>query len=196
MADMSQAIPAESQWDLLEEYLLNGSFDATWIDTENIEEAAQRFRADPSSGILCDLDTSFDLADDDSGDTMTWIGMHSPGWSVAVTLTGWLPFQPAASSGGRRIITHHHRADLAELDDEGMLYYYDGELLGPLGALEEFRNYTLDLEARYNLGFEEMVESYLILAGRVTRRFLDRDWFTASRVLYRVPRGAWPRQRR
>ncbi|MEU6793118.1 hypothetical protein ABZ907_15585 [Nonomuraea wenchangensis] len=193
MADLSQAVPAESQWVLLEDYLLNGSFQAAWIDTENIEEAAQRFRADPSSGILCDLDTAFDLADDDGGGTMTWIGAHSPGWSVAVTLTGRLSLQPAASSGGRRIITHQHRADLAELADDGMLYYHDGELLGPLGALEEYRNYTRDLEARYYLGFEEMVESYLILAGRVTGRFLDRDWFTAPRVLYRVLRGAWSR---
>lgn len=51
-------MPAESQWDLLEEYLLNSRFDVAWIDTEKIDEAAERFRVDPGSGVLCDLDTA------------------------------------------------------------------------------------------------------------------------------------------
>lgn len=124
---------------------------------------------------------------------MTWIGVHSPGWSVAVTMSGTLPFRPEASAGGRRIITHSHMAYIYELADEGMLYYHDGELIGTLGAIEEFQDYTSDLEVGWDVGLQVTVESFLTLAGRITGRFLDRDWFAASRVLYRVPRDAWSR---
>lgn len=89
-------------------------------------------------------------------DTLIWVGSHSPGWSVAVAI------------------------------NEGMLYYYDGELVGTLGAIEEFRDHTHDLEVGWGVGFQVTVESFLTLAGRITGRFLDRDWFTTPRVLYRV----------
>ncbi|MEV4377178.1 hypothetical protein [Streptosporangium sp. NPDC049644] len=189
--DMSRAAPGESQWQLLDEYALNARFDAAWIDTENIEEIAERFRVDPGSGILCDLETAFTLADDNEQDTLVWIGGHSPGWSVAITMSGSFTLREEASAGRRRIISHWHLGDLGETGDEGMVYYQDGELIGRLGV-EAFQDYAGDLETSHEGGFEEEVEGYLILAGRVTGRFLDRDWFAASRVLYRVPADAWP----
>ncbi|GGO20336.1 hypothetical protein GCM10010116_40760 [Microbispora rosea subsp. aerata] len=192
--DAARAMPVESQWDLLEEYGLNDSFSVVWIDTENVEEVAQRLRADPSSGIVCDLDTAFTLPDYDPQDILVWIGAHSPGWSVAVVLQGVLSFrEEEASIGGRRVITHWHMAFSAKLADEGMLYHRDGEFLGPLGSAEEFHDHTHDLVVRDHDGFRELVEALLILAGRVTGRFLDRDWFATSRTLYRVPRDAWSR---
>ncbi|MFD1539831.1 hypothetical protein [Nonomuraea guangzhouensis] len=188
--DMSRTLPAESQWNLLDEYTLNARFDAAWIDTEDIEEIAQRFRADPGSGILCDLDTAFRLAVENEQDILVWIGEHSPGWSVAITMSRSFTFREGASTGGRRIISYWHMAYLGEIGDEGMVYHYDGELMGRVGV-EAFQDYARDLETY--VGFEEEVESYLILAGRITGRFLDRDWFAAPRVLYRIPNGAWPR---
>ncbi|GAA5043125.1 hypothetical protein HNP84_002028 [Thermocatellispora tengchongensis] len=35
MTDMSRAMPPESQWDLLDEYGLNGRFDVVWIERRN-----------------------------------------------------------------------------------------------------------------------------------------------------------------
>ncbi|MEV0143879.1 MULTISPECIES: hypothetical protein [unclassified Nonomuraea] len=188
--DMSRALPAESQWDLLDEYTLNARFDAAWIDTEDIEEIAERFRADPSSGILCDLNTAFHLAAEKDQDTLVWIGAHSPGWSVAITMSGSFTFREGASAGGRRIIGYSHMADLGEIGDEGMVHYHDGEFMGMVGV-QAFQDYARDLETYVR--FEEEVESYLVLVGRITGRFLDRDWFAAPRVLYRIPNGAWPR---
>jgi hypothetical protein len=101
--DMSQEMPAESQWDLLEKYGLNDGFSAACIDTEHIGEITGRLRADPSSGIVCDIDTAFVLP----ARALAWIGARLPGWSVAVALSGILSFcQEEASVGGRRIITH------------------------------------------------------------------------------------------
>jgi hypothetical protein len=187
--DILRAVPAESQWDLLDEYALNACFDAAWIDTENIEEIAERFRADPSSGIMCDLNKAFQLASENQRDALVWIGTHSPGWSVAITVSGAFSFREEASSKGRGIISYWHMAYLGEIGDEGMSYYHDGQYIGIVGV-QAFEDYARDLNAY--IDFQEEVESYLILAGRVTGRFLDQDWFAAPRVLYRIPDGAWP----
>ncbi|MFB9676832.1 hypothetical protein [Streptosporangium vulgare] len=72
-----------------------------------------------------------------------------------------------------------------------MVYHHDGEHVGRVGE-EAFQDYAPDLDPD-DAGFRELVEYYLILAGRITGRFLDRDWFATSRVLHRVPRDAWPR---
>ncbi|MEV6040777.1 hypothetical protein AB0L65_57395 [Nonomuraea sp. NPDC052116] len=61
--------------------------------------------------------------------------------------------------------------------------------MGRVGE-EAFQDYALGLD---DAGFREQVEYYLILAGWITGRFLDRGWFATSRVLYRVPRDTWPR---
>ncbi|MEU6411852.1 hypothetical protein [Microbispora sp. NPDC046933] len=188
--NLSRAMPAESQWDLLEEYLLNNRFDVAWIDTERIDEAAERFRVDPGSGVLCGLDTAFNLIDNDEQETLVWIGAHSPGWSVSVTMNRGFTLSEEASAGGRSILAHWHMAGLYELADEGMVYYHDGEYVGRVGE-EAFQDYARDLDLD-DAGFRELVEYYLILAGRITGRFLDRDWFETARVLYRVPRNAWP----
>jgi len=189
--NLSRAMPAESQWDLLEEHLLNSRFDVAWVDTDEIDEAAERFRADSGSGVLCDLDTAFDLIENDEQETLVWIGTHSPGWSVSVTMNRGFTLSEEASTGGRGILAHWHMAILYELADEGMVYYHDGEYVGRVGE-EAFQDYALDLNLD-DAGFREQVEYYLILAGRITGRFLNRDWFATSRVLYRVPRDAWPR---
>ncbi|MEV6040778.1 hypothetical protein AB0L65_57400 [Nonomuraea sp. NPDC052116] len=110
--NLSRAMPAESQWDLLEEYLLNSRFDVARIDTEKIDEAAERFRVDPGSGVLCDLDTAFDLIDDDEQETLVWIGTHSPGWSVSGAMNRGCTLSEEASAGGRGILAHWHMAGL------------------------------------------------------------------------------------
>jgi hypothetical protein len=190
MMDMTRARPMESQWDLLDEYGLNASSDAAWIDTEDIGEIAERFRADPGSGIPCDLNTAFHLAAKRERDSLVWIGTHSPGWSVAITVGGSFTLRREASAHGRLIISYWHMADLGEIGDEGMIYHRNGEVTGTVGV-EGFQEYARDLSSCAD--FQEEVESYLILAGRVTGRFLDRDWFATSRILYRIPRGAWAR---
>ncbi|MEV4894115.1 hypothetical protein AB0K48_32490 [Nonomuraea sp. NPDC055795] len=189
--NQSHAMPAESQWDLLDEYRLNSRFDVAWIDTEKIDEAAERFRVDPGSGVLCDLNTAFDLIDNDEQETLAWIGTHSPGWSVSVTMNRGFTLSEEASAGGKSILTHWHMADVYRLADEGMLYYHNGEDLGRVGA-DVFQDYAQDLDLG-DAGLQELVEYFLILAGRITGRFLDRDWFATPRVLYRVPHDAWPR---
>ncbi|MEV7808393.1 hypothetical protein AB0O28_36135 [Microbispora sp. NPDC088329] len=191
--DMTRALPMESQWDLLDEYGLNAHFDAAWIDTEDMEEIVRRFRADPSSGIPCDLDRACHLAQDRGQDSLVWIGAHSPGWSVALTLGGAFTLREEASAGGRIIIEYWHMAELGEIGDEAITYHQDGEYMGAVGT-EGFQEYVRDLDARTYTGFQEEVEMYLICAGRVTGRFLDHDWFATPRVLYRVPREAWPRR--
>ncbi|MFG6201607.1 hypothetical protein [Nonomuraea sp. JJY05] len=188
--DTTRALPTESQWDLLDEYALNARFDAAWIDTEDVEEIAGRFRADPSSGIPCDLSTAFQLAYENQQDSLVWIGTHSPGWSVAITMDGSFTLREGASSQGRLIISYWHMAELGETGDEGMTYYHDGEFMGIIGV-QGFQEYARDLDSYTS--FQEEVENYLILAGRITGRFLDRDWFAAQRALYRIPKGAWPR---
>ncbi|GAB3141298.1 hypothetical protein [Microbispora hainanensis] len=191
MPDMSRAMPAESQWDLLEEYGLNSWFDVAWIDVPDTGRAAACFRADPDSAIPCDLDAAFARAGDDTQNNLLWIGAHSLDWSVAVAMSGSLSFEKEASASARRIFTHKHMADIYELSNEGMLYYFDGKLIGTLGVIEEFQECTRDLEVGWDAGFRQTVESFLILAGRITGRFLDRDWFATPRVLYRIPGDAW-----
>jgi len=100
---------------------------------------------------------------------------------------GKLSIGEEASAGGWSILSHMHMDYIYELPNEGMLYYRDGEYLGMLGLIDEFQDYTHDLQVGWGVGFQVTVESLLTLAGRITGRFLDRDWFSEPRALYRIP---------
>ncbi|MGP3918237.1 hypothetical protein [Nonomuraea sp. 10N515B] len=142
------------------------NFAAVWIDTEDIEGIAERFRADPDSGTPCDLTAAFRLA--------AKRAEHSD-------------LDRDALPG---LVRRDHHRRQSHPSGGGERYYQDGEFMGMVGV-QGFQEYADDLHA--NDEFEELVESYLILAGRITGRFLDRDWFAAPRVLYRIPKDAWPR---
>jgi hypothetical protein len=78
--------------------------------------------------------------------------------------------------------------------------YYDGEPVGDVTppheqggymSLPDYRPYTRGLELGYDSDLEWEVHLMLCMMGRITGRFADRDWWTATRTFYRVPDRSW-----
>ncbi|MEV4897072.1 hypothetical protein AB0K48_47780 [Nonomuraea sp. NPDC055795] len=194
-----QNFPADNQWDLLVEYgeSLELGFHALWMEGEDEEDLTRLFKADPGARVECDLTT---LARMDEGpETMgVWMGPHAPGWTHAFVFGMW-SFHPAIRNlGKRRVFEIQYMGEAGE-GLEPLYLNYDGEQLGDVTPpfeqggdmiLPDYRPYTTGLE----LGGKRMrehVHLFFCMMGRITGRFADRDWWTATRAYYPIPLAAW-----
>jgi hypothetical protein len=64
--------------------------------------------------------------------------------------------------------------------------YCDGEI--EPGTVFDRYSFGLDFD---HPGEERMMSTFLAIVGRATGRFIDREWLKETRVLYRIPDGAW-----
>ncbi|MEV6983689.1 hypothetical protein AB0M95_20880 [Sphaerisporangium sp. NPDC051017] len=200
MQDMLHAFPAEGQWDLLVEYGLHERFSAQWVDIEDVGEVARRLRVDPESATPCDFQTAMRSYAIGDGTMLVWIGEHAPGWSHVLTLSGastpWKAME-ALSAGRRRVLDAFCIEDIGHLQE--LLYSYDGACIGNVcppylgGTVEvaEYDAYATGLELADGMGTAELFERFLCMAGRITGRFIDREWFSSTRTLYRIPEESW-----
>jgi len=78
--------------------------------------------------------------------------------------------------------------------------YHDGEYLGDVTPpyteggdmdLPEYRPYTHGLELGETRNLKRDLHFMACMVGRITGRFMDREWWTEKRLFRRIPDGAW-----
>ncbi|MGN9839769.1 hypothetical protein ACTMTI_16760 [Nonomuraea sp. H19] len=133
-----------------------------------------------------------------SSEEMVWAGAHAPGWTH-ILASGLYPYHPAIRNlGKRRVLEIRYNDHLRDLEPVNL--YYDGEYVGDVtppyeegGYMElpDYRPYAsgIALGGPHDLG--RCLHLMLCMVGRITGRFLDRKWFTATRALHRIPEGTW-----
>ncbi|GAA4197192.1 hypothetical protein [Microbispora amethystogenes] len=200
MTQPEQGLPAENQWDLMVEHGhgLHNGFHGLWAEGDDPEELSRLLRADPDSRLECDLETAVKVYGRMRERAAAWIGPHAPGWTHVLVL-GLHPYHPAVRNlGKRRVLEMYCREELREL--EPLNLYYDGERIGSVippydqGTdmdLPECMPYAPGPERGGTRSFTRDVHFVASMVGRITGRFIDRDWWTATRTLYRIPDGSW-----
>ncbi|GLX94743.1 hypothetical protein [Herbidospora sp. NBRC 101105] len=188
-------LPVHDQWDLLVEHDLSYYFHGLWVESDDQEEVARLLRVDEKTRQECDLGTLIDLYQGRPADTV-WLGPHAPGWTHVLAF-GLYPYHPAIRNlGKRRVFQVRYDDDRYLL--EGLYLYYDGRQLGYAGPPDEEGHMDLPDYLAYTDGLElgeddrRNLHLMLCMAGRVTGRFLDQEWFTSTRTMYRIPDGTWP----
>ncbi|WP_066372239.1 hypothetical protein [Herbidospora mongoliensis] len=191
---MLDEYPLERQWDLLREHGLHEQFSGQWIQTDDLGDAVRRMGLDPESGISCDFATAMESHDPYPGDVVIWLGEHAPGWAHMLTLSGPMPPREvidALSAENRRVFDVFFVWGTGHLHN---LYNYDGVCVGDVsppypggtGEVEEFTRYSRGLELDDGMPTRDVFERILCMVGRITGRFIDRDWFSSTGTLYRL----------
>ncbi|GAA3442731.1 hypothetical protein [Planomonospora venezuelensis] len=197
MKNPEQALPAENQWDLLVEHNLYYYFHGLWVESDDPEEVSRLLRVDPETRLECDLETLIEMYQGPQADTV-WIGPHAPGWTHVIAF-GLYSYHPAIRNlAKRRVFEICYDDDQYDLD---LLYfYYDGERIGNATPPEEegghmhlsdYRVYANGLALGEDRDLRRHLHLMLCMVGRITGRFLDQEWFTSTRTLYRIPEGNW-----
>ncbi|WP_433365711.1 hypothetical protein [Streptosporangium sp. CA-115845] len=196
MNNPERALPAENQWDLLVEHNLYYYFHGLWVESDDPEEVSRLLRVDPDTKLECDLETLIEMYQGRPADTV-WIGPHAPGWTHVLAF-GLYPYHPAIRNlGKRRVFQIRYDDDRYLL--EGLYLYYDGAQLGYAGPpdeeghmdLPDYRPYANGLALSEDESHRQHLHLMLCMVGRITGRFLNREWFASTRTLYRIPEGTW-----
>ncbi|MEU7988263.1 hypothetical protein AB0B56_25640 [Streptosporangium canum] len=183
-------------------------FAAVWCEGVSIEETARRLRADLSSATPCTLRGIGHGFDGDArpGDRAGIILVGEAGtWTLAVQVQEMdVTSEPALSalsrSGGRALSMGWHVNGAHRIT-----YAVDGLVVSsaPMekipAPLEQHMeglsmpgvNWDEDDEDG-DFSTEEMIDTALVLAGRVTGRELDKKWLDAIHTRYVIPEGTWP----
>ncbi|MBE3008053.1 hypothetical protein IL992_02450 [Microbispora sp. NEAU-D428] len=59
--------------------------------------------------------------------------------------------------------------------------------------IPEYLPYAAGLELGTKRDHERDIHLMFCMMGRITGRFADRDWWTATRTFYRIPDRSWER---
>ncbi|OPG11397.1 hypothetical protein [Microbispora sp. GKU 823] len=194
------ALPAEDQWDLLVEYGrgLEFGFHALWVESDDPEELARLLKVDPSTRLECDLATMQDVFIGPP-EKAIWMGPHAPGWTHMFAF-GMYSFHPVLRNLGKRRVFEMYFAGEVGEGLEPLYLNYDGEQLGDVtppdaagGEMDipEYRPYAAGLELGTARDHERDIHLMFCMMGRITGRFADRDWWTATRTFYRIPDRSW-----
>ncbi|MFE3455838.1 hypothetical protein ACFXJ8_43750 [Nonomuraea sp. NPDC059194] len=191
------AFPQEDQWQLLTEHGIQGGFHGLWVEGNDLDEIVRQVRADPHSRVECDLQALLEMLPGQGGDTI-WTGPVASGWTHILAF-GWYPNHPAIRNlGRRRVFEIHYQGELSDL--EPLNLYYDGVYIGDVTPpyeeggdmyLPDYRQYANGLALGDKPTLERCVHLMLCMVGRITGHFLDRDWFGATRTMYRIPESSW-----
>ncbi|KAB8195501.1 hypothetical protein FH608_014355 [Nonomuraea phyllanthi] len=193
---MTGPLPAENQWNLLQEFGLSRWFVGMWVEGDDPEESARRLRVDPGSRVHCEFAEAMNDHLHSIDDQVVWIGAHSPGWTHVLWLSGFHTTAQAKelSAGGRRLLTVFYNGELGELDH--LYLYQDGALVNEIDppyreggapvSVPEYAVHAEGLELRLEMRSTEELHLLLCMAGRITGRFLDREWFSSTRICARL----------
>ncbi|WP_146615584.1 hypothetical protein [Nonomuraea aridisoli] len=189
------------QWALLAARGFGRMFAGTWIEGDDHEEIARLLRADPAQGVSCGLDEAMREYEPYAFREVVWLGAHAPGWTQAITIAG--PRLRTDLLAGRRYVQVVWDALGLGVHD---LYYSDGvtaDRLSPrhIAGPWPFREYTDGLlphgpglidvsgtgpaQATGSLGL--WLENWLVLAGRLSGRLMEEEYFQTGRRLYALP---------
>jgi hypothetical protein len=179
------AFPAENQQSLLLEHGLHGFFMAQWVSIEDIGEVARRLHIEAETTVVCDFQAAMEFYGSTSERShRAWITRLAPGWSLVLYLNGLRSSPEALSLGGQRVFDVSCIYGIGEIDE--LSYIHNGVWDGTIYDEEKYRIYWEDL--RYDINsLEGQLEEYLCVLGRVSGRFLDRDWFSSQGLLGIIP---------
>ncbi|MGN9842654.1 hypothetical protein ACTMTI_31460 [Nonomuraea sp. H19] len=162
-----ELFPEESQWGLLTAAGLREDFQAMWIEGDDIDAIAAGLKLDPTATLECDLATALRWSGVGARTPILWMGEHSPGWTFALVVAGSSVDQ---SLPDRRVFDLWYLREIGEFSGSGL---YGEEGLD-------------DLDLNDDQGDEDDLDPHLIAVGRLTGRFIDRDWLAERRTLCRV----------
>ncbi|GGL09918.1 hypothetical protein Sme01_32750 [Sphaerisporangium melleum] len=161
-------------------------FAAQWVGIEDGNEVAQRLRVPVETMETCDFQTAMESYAPTSETLRVWITSHVPGWSHVLVLSGWtMPSAEVLSRGGRRVFEIAYTSGVEEIEPMG--YTHDGVSAGDIFQADEYHDYWADLPYDDMMPPADELEQYLVIVGRITERFLDRDWFSAHGLLCTIP---------
>jgi hypothetical protein len=203
---VKSGLPAEDQWRLLATHGFHDTFTGTWVKGDDRDAIARLLRADPDTAHQCGLATAMRHYDPQASSRSVWLGAHAPGWTVAVDLSGpSLPTRQLAAAGRCFLQVVWDAVRLVGVRD---LVYGDGATVERLSPLEietvppgsVIDGYADELVAsrpgivdffptslRGPTGSLKLwLDNWLILTGRVTGRFIDSEWLSETRTLYRI----------
>ncbi|MGW0808198.1 hypothetical protein [Nonomuraea sp. NPDC002799] len=200
--DFRQDLPAENQWDLLAEYGqgLENAFHALWVEGDDPEEVAVLFGVDSGSRVECGLDTLGTSVYHGHPEVGIWIGPHAPGWTHLFAFNLHLHPLGLPNLGKRRVFEIDYTGEVGP-GLSPLHLYYDGEMLGDVTppqepgepvALPEYQPLTEGLELGGHDAYDEDLHSYFCMMGRITGRFTDQEWWTATRTFYPIPAKVKP----
>ncbi|WP_162641389.1 hypothetical protein [Streptosporangium sp. 'caverna'] len=177
--------PTEGQKDLLVENRLYDSFFATWVSIEGINAVAMRLEVAPEAKTICDLQTAVRLCDPSPGTQWFWIAQHAPGWSHILTLSGAGPCPDTLSLNRQRVFELAYIGGIEEIYP--LAYTYDGKSDADFFDVLEYAPYWEDFDSSHHIPVEEELEQQLIIMGRITGRFYDREFFSSQGLLCKMP---------
>ncbi|RJL18356.1 hypothetical protein, partial [Bailinhaonella thermotolerans] len=107
-----------------------------------------------------------------------------PTWTHILTLTGGLMLSAEELSlGGHRVF---QIVKLVE-EIEPLTYAIDGVSAGEIFPYEEYSPYWEDIKYTPTTSLAAELDQYLVIMGRLTGRFLDRDWLASQGLLGELP---------
>ncbi|TKK78830.1 hypothetical protein FDA94_36995 [Herbidospora galbida] len=179
------AFPPENQLRVLAEHGIYDSFMAHWVSVEDVYEVARRLDADPEKAVRCDFHAarSSETRTRTGSRRRAWIARLAAGWSLIVYLDGLMPDSDPLSLGGQRVFDVACITGLDEIDE--LFYTHDGVSTGTLYDEEEYRVHWADLTYDVSTTAGQL-EEYLTVLGRVSGRFLDRDFFSSQGLMIDV----------
>ncbi|MGN9842653.1 hypothetical protein ACTMTI_31455 [Nonomuraea sp. H19] len=194
----------EDQWRVLSARGFHDMFAGTWIEGDDPDEIARLLGSDPAAAVPCGLDEAMREYEPFAFKELVWLGEHAPGWSHAITVAGPRLRTDLLAAAGRRFVQVVWDAHALGVHD---LYYSDGITAGQHSPVRiaapgwPFHEYADGLAPSrpglidlFSAGPAKPVgslglwlDNWLILAGRVSGRFIDEHYLDATRRLYRIP---------
>ncbi|MGA4994483.1 hypothetical protein [Nonomuraea bangladeshensis] len=194
------------QWELLRDAGLGRGFTGTWVESGDADGVAVLLGADLTSRQDCDLTTAMAHYRPMAFTERIWTGAHSDGWTHALTVSGPPPVTTGLEEAGLRFLqirtVDSHVHDLLYGDGAttawatqrwyGEVVVEPGSMLAPY--LQEVGRPEMPAAVHSGSWVTEpehhgrvCLEIYLFLAGRMSGRFIDREWLDEKRALCTVP---------
>ncbi|WP_169982367.1 hypothetical protein [Microbispora sp. H10836] len=194
------------QWGFLLGAGLGRGFAGTWVESGDAEAVAALLGADLASREDCGLATAMACYRPMAFTERVWAGPHSAGWTHALTISGPPPVTAGLTEAGLRFLqirTLNQQVDDLLYGDGvrtgwvsqrwyGEVYAEPGSMLepylrevGPPSVIPEVvrRSWNTEPEGHSRI----CLETYLLLAGRMSGRFIDDEWLGDERALYTIP---------
>ncbi|WP_433243533.1 hypothetical protein ACQPYK_39995 [Streptosporangium sp. CA-135522] len=194
----------EEQWTRLSARGFGDMFAGTWIEGDDLDQIARVLGSEPATAVRCGLDEAMREYEPYAFKELVWLGEHAPGWTHAITIAGPRLRTDLLAADGRRfvqVVWHAHGLGVHDL------YYSDGITAGQHSPVDiadpgwPLHEYAEGLAPNHP-GLIDMfsgrparpvgslglwLDNWLILAGRISGRFIDEQYLDATRLLCRIP---------
>ncbi|TYB69355.1 hypothetical protein FXF51_09055 [Nonomuraea sp. PA05] len=193
------------QWELLLGAGLGRGFIGTWVESDETDIVAALLGADPTSHQDCNLEAAMAYYRPMSFTERIWAGPHTDGWTHVLTISGPPPMTDRLTEASLRFLqVHTMEAQVHDLlCGDGVTTTWAtqrwyGEVIANPGSmlepyLREVGRPAMPEAVHSGSWITEpehhgriCLETYLFLAGRMSGRFIDREWLGEKRRLYTV----------